>query len=92
MPFCIEVGDGNWQQWPSGLDCRLQQCSVEFKHTPPVRGASFRENGDIATGVQLRVDLLVDRARVAAAAAVQENCVVACRKPADERPVTNFLL
>lgn len=80
------------QHGASGLDRRLQQRRVKAQEVGAVGRRPLGEDRHINAAAEQRVDLSIDHLGVAAAAAAQENGVVARGEPADKRPAADLCL
>jgi hypothetical protein len=65
---------------------------VEMQQAAAIAGRPLGKNRDMLAQGQHIGNLLVDDFGVPAAAAAQEDRIVLCRQPADQRPVPDFLL
>ena len=86
------VGDGDRLDGMAGFDGRLQQCRMEVQYMAAVGGGAFRENRDVAAGVEQCGDFRIDDFRMATAASAQEHGFVLRREPSDDRPGADFRL
>jgi len=70
----------------------LQQGGMEMQQAAPIGRRSFRKNRDVLAPPKQLGNLRIDHPGMPTTATAQENRVVPGRKPADDRPVANFLL
>jgi hypothetical protein len=88
----IDIAQGNRHDAGAGIECGLQQRSVEGQHAVAEAGRAFREHGDTAAAAEHFGDVLLGLAGSGTRTTGKEYRLGAAAQPADQRPGAHIVL